>query len=77
MSPRTKYSILSAEEIEERLDEHVDGVLSSRRTAAEPARRLTELRPELQNLVLQWVAAITQTNAEMACPFAAHAAFTA
>ncbi len=73
MNRCTKPLMLSAEAIEERLDEHVDAVLSSRRTAAEPARRLAELGAEHQKFVLQWVAAIAQTNAEMAYQFAAQA----
>jgi nitric oxide reductase NorD protein len=73
MNQRTNPLTLSVEEIEERLDEHVDAVLSSRRTAAEPARRLAELGHGQQDFVLQWVAAMAQTNAEMAYQFAAHA----
>jgi nitric oxide reductase NorD protein len=62
---------LSAEEMEERLDEHVGAVLSSRCTAEQPAMELARLRREQQEFVLHWVAATAQTHAEMAYQFAA------
>lgn len=64
---------LSAEEMEERLDEHVDAVLSSRRTAAGPARRLAALERSKQEFVLHWVGAVAQTHSEMAYQVAAYA----
>ncbi|MEN8131615.1 MAG: VWA domain-containing protein [Pseudomonadota bacterium] len=72
MNP-TQNNPLTAEEMEERLDEHVDAVLSSRRTAAQPARQLASLGFEQQGFVLHWVEAIAKSNAEMAYQFAAHA----
>ena len=53
------------EELEERLEEHVDAVLSSRRTAREPAERLAKLDRSEQDFVLHWVAAVSKSNAEM------------
>ena len=67
-------SPLSADELEERLDEHVDAALSSRRTAAGPARALAAFPRERQELVLRWVDVIARTQAEMAYQFAARAA---
>ena len=64
---------LNAEQIEERLEEHVDAVLSSRRTAAGPAQRLAELDRSRQDFVLKWVGIIAKTHAEMAYQFASHA----
>jgi nitric oxide reductase NorD protein len=64
---------LSAEELEERLEEHVDAVLSSRRTAAGPARQLAAFDAGQQQFVLHWVRAMAATHAEMGFQFAAHA----
>ena len=66
-------SPLSAEELEERLEEHVDAVLSSRRTAAGPARQLAAFDAEHQGFVLHWVGAMAATHAEMGLQFATHA----
>lgn len=57
--------------MEERLDEHVDAVLSSRRTAEQPAMELSRLSREQQEFILHWVTATAQTHAEMAYQFAA------
>jgi len=65
---------LSPEALEERLEEHVDSVLSSRRTAAGPARRIAGYDRETQEFVLHWVAAVAGSNAEMAFQFASHVA---
>ena len=51
---------LTSEKIEDRLEEHVDAVLSSRRTAARPAKQLASLDRERQEFVLYWVEAIGQ-----------------
>jgi nitric oxide reductase NorD protein len=64
---------LIAEEFEERLEEHVDAVLSSRRTAARPALRLAEFDRTRQDFVLKWVDTIAKTHAEMAYQFADYA----
>ena len=64
---------LRPEQIEERLDEYVEVVLSSRRTATEPARKLATFSREQQEFVLHWVSIIARTNAEMAYQFSNHA----
>jgi nitric oxide reductase NorD protein len=64
---------LTAADIEERLDEPLDPVLSSRRTAAGPARALAAFERDEQDFVLRWVGIIAKTNAEMAYQFAAQA----
>ena len=61
-------------EVEEHLDAYLDAVLSSRRTATEPARRLAALARQQQDFVLHWVSVVAHTNAEMAYQLAAHAA---
>lgn len=63
----------SLEEIEEQLDIHLDPVLSSRRTAAGPARGLALFTREQQNFVLSWVEIISRSNSEMAYQFAVFA----
>nr|MBS0021275.1 class I SAM-dependent methyltransferase [Gammaproteobacteria bacterium] len=65
---------LSAHEIEERLDVYLDPVLSSRRTAAGPARSLAELPRGQQDFALHWIEVICRTSGEMAYQIAAHAA---
>ncbi len=55
----------TAEELEERLEEQIDAVLSSRRTARAPAEHLAGRSRTEQEFVLHWVAAIAKTNAEM------------
>ncbi|OGI50358.1 MAG: hypothetical protein A3E57_01815 [Candidatus Muproteobacteria bacterium RIFCSPHIGHO2_12_FULL_60_33] len=64
---------LTAAELEARLDEALDPVLSSRRTAAPLARALAAIERSQQGFVLRWVDIITKTNAEMAYQFAARA----
>ena len=64
---------LTATELEARLDEALDAVLSSRRTAAPLAKALAELERAQQDFVLRWVDIITKTNSEMAYQFAARA----
>ena len=63
---------LNPTEIEERLDEFLDPVLSSRRTAVEPARLLADFDRARQEFVLRWVGIIARSNAEMAYQFASH-----
>lgn len=63
---------LTAAEIEARLDEALDAVLSSRRTAAGLARALEPFERAQQDFALTWVDIIAKTNAEMAFQFAAH-----
>src|SRR3990172_7161348 len=64
---------LTAGELEARLDESLDPVLSSRRTAAALAKALAEFARAQQDFVLRWVDIIAKTNAEMAYQFAARA----
>ena len=64
---------LSADAIEARLDEALDSVLSSRRTAGALAQALAAGERGQQDFVLKWVDIIAKTNAEMAYQFAAHA----
>ncbi|MDO8704176.1 MAG: hypothetical protein Q7J84_04445 [Sulfuricaulis sp.] len=64
---------LTAAELEGHLDESLDLVLSSRRTAAGLAQALATFGRAQQDFVLRWVEIITKTNAEMAYQFAVHA----
>jgi nitric oxide reductase NorD protein len=64
---------LIASALEERLDELLDAVLSSRRTATAIARELAQLTRAQQDFVLHWTSVITRTNPEMAYQFAARA----
>ncbi|OYV75411.1 MAG: hypothetical protein B7Z66_13110 [Chromatiales bacterium 21-64-14] len=60
--------------MEERIDVHLDPVLSSRRTAAEPARRISTLDRARQEFAIRWIGITAHTNAELAYQFASHAA---
>ena len=60
-------------ELEAHLDESLDPVLSSRRTAAPLARALAGFSRERQDFTLRWVEIIAKTNSEMAYQFAARA----
>ena len=64
---------LNVAEIEDRLDELLDPVLTSRRTATPLARALAGCERMQQDFVLNWVDIICRTNAEMAYQFAAYA----
>ncbi len=64
---------LSANALEERLDELLDPVLSSRRTATRLAGTIAPLAREPQDFILHWVAVIARSNPEMAYQFAAAA----
>ncbi len=59
--------------LEDRLDELLDAVLSSRRTANRLAEGVARLPRDQQDFVLHWVAVIARTNSEMAYQFAAAA----
>ncbi|GMT49286.1 MAG: hypothetical protein IEMM0008_0825 [bacterium] len=63
---------LSVSEIEEFLEKHVEAVLSSRRTAREPAELLTLLNADEQVFVFGWIEIMSATNAEMAYQFASY-----
>ena len=61
---------LNEEQMEERLDEFLDPILSSRRTAASVAKKLAVCNYKQQEFVLHWVGVIAHTNAELAYQFA-------
>ncbi len=63
----------SANALEDRLDEILDPVLSSRRTATRLAETIAPLARDLQDFTLHWTAVIARTNPEMAYQFAAAA----
>lgn len=64
---------LTPAELEARLDESLDPVLSSRRTAPTIAEALAGLDRTQQDFVLHWTGVVAKTNAEMAFQFASHA----
>ena len=59
--------------IEERLEESLDAVLSSRRTATEPARTLAKRHRPEQDFIFYWLGVIIRTNSEMGFQFVSHA----
>ena len=65
--------VLTAAELERRLDELLDPVLSIRRSAAPLASALSAGTRAQQDFALHWVEVIARTNPEMAYQFAAHA----
>lgn len=69
----THRTSLSASELEERMDVYLDPALSSRRTAAKPARDLAGLDRTRQQFVLHWGAVVARDNAELAYQFTAFA----
>ena len=64
----------SFEALEERFDEMLDAVLSSRRTAREPALALSVCTRTQQEFTLHWLEVIIRTNSEMGFQFVRHAA---
>ena len=64
---------MRSSEIEQALDELLDPVLSSRRTAEGPARALAKLPDDQQRFALHWTGVIGKSNSEMAYQVAAHA----
>lgn len=68
----TSTEVLDAEQMEDRLDQFLDPVLSFRRSAAGPAKQMATLNSKEQQFGLHWVEVIAATNAEMAYQFAAH-----
>ena len=71
ISPTQSFT---AEQMEERLDEFLVSVLSSRRTAAGIAQMLAHCERSQQEFVLHWVKAIARSgSAEIAYQFASHA----
>jgi len=68
-----KKNSLTAEQMEERLDEFLVSVLSSRRTAAGVAQMLAACDREQQEFILNWVKIIVSCHPELAYQFASHA----
>jgi nitric oxide reductase NorD protein len=64
---------LPASIIEQRLDELLDAVLSSRRTVVDPAIALAKFSREQQEFALSWLSVITKTNSELGYQFILHA----
>ncbi len=64
---------LEFEELEGRLEEYLDPVLSTRRTAEGPAQALSQFSREQQEFTLHWVSVIVRTNSEMGYQFASQA----
>lgn len=71
MSSSAPSSKRSLAELEKQLDESLDPVLSSRRTAQPLAGRFAAMRPEEQDFALHWVGVIARTSGELAYQFAA------
>jgi nitric oxide reductase NorD protein len=69
-SSRPSSEQLRLAELEDRLDELLGPVLSSRRTAAGIARGLAPLARRGQDFALRWVGIIAQSNHELASQFA-------
>ena len=63
---------LSVKIIEQRLDELLDAVLSSRRTVVEPAMALAKFSREQQEFTLSWLSVVTKTNSELGYQFIRH-----
>ena len=63
---------LSANRIEEKLEELLGAVLTSRRTASEPALKLSLLDRLSQEYALHWAGVISKSNSEMAFQFVSH-----
>ena len=63
---------LSTKIIEQRLDELLDAVLSSRRTTGEPATALAEFSRKQQEFTLSWLSVISKTNSELGYQFIRH-----
>ncbi|HEO64887.1 MAG TPA: nitric oxide reductase activation protein [Spirochaetes bacterium] len=63
---------LKVSEIEEFLEKHVEAVLSSRRTAKEPAELLFLMNKDEQDFAFKWIEIMASTNGEMAYQFASY-----
>ncbi len=64
---------LTFEQLEHRLEEYLDPVLSTRRTAEAPAQALSIFSRGQQDFVLHWISVIVRTNSEMGYQFASQA----
>ena len=65
----TNSTRLGITELRSALEDFLDPVLSSRRTADLPAENLTSLFREDQDFALHWTDVIRRSNAEMAYQF--------
>ncbi|HAA36774.1 MAG TPA: hypothetical protein DCE12_08160, partial [Gammaproteobacteria bacterium] len=65
-------SQLTADLIQERLDEMLDAVLSSGRNTARSAEQLALCDPAQQAFVLHWLDVIVRTNSELGFQFITH-----
>ncbi|MDD9857990.1 MAG: hypothetical protein OXU96_08100 [Gammaproteobacteria bacterium] len=63
---------MNHQQIEQALDEYLGAVLSTRRTAEEPARGLAALTHRQQQFALHWTDVICKSNSEMAYQFVSH-----
>ncbi|MDH3375611.1 MAG: VWA domain-containing protein [Gammaproteobacteria bacterium] len=63
---------LTSQQLEAYLDDALDAVLSSRRTAAEPAQSLAHCSRDQQDFALHWVGIVAKTNSELGYQFAAN-----
>ncbi|SVE26796.1 uncharacterized protein METZ01_LOCUS479650, partial [marine metagenome] len=61
--------LLTADEIQKRLDEMLDAVLSSGRNTARPAEQLALCSAAQQEFVLHWLDVIIRTNSELGFQF--------
>ncbi len=64
---------LTFDELEGQLEEYLDPVLSTRRTAEAPAQALSKFSRQQQDFILHWISVIVRTNSEMGYQFASHA----
>lgn len=64
---------LTFDELEGHLEDYLDPVLSTRRTAEAPAQALSKFSRQQQDFVLHWVSVIVRTNSEMGYQFASQA----
>src|SRR4051812_14763211 len=69
-SPLSSKFVRTVAELEKQLDESLDPVLSSRRTAQPLAGRFASMTREQQDFALHWVGVIARTSGELAYQFA-------
>ncbi len=64
---------LPAQHVEERLNDILSAVLSSRRTADDLAQSLSSMDRQMQNFVLHWAGVVAKSNSELAYQFVENA----
>ena len=62
----------SKAEIKERLESLLGAVLTTRRTASEPAQQISRFDRATQEFTLHWAGVIAKSNSEMAYQFVCH-----